>query len=88
MRSKNSKPLSTAEREHLARVKESPCAVCDAPPPTEAHHIQQGQHFATVALCQHCHTGKGGIHGDMTMWRIFKLDEIKALNKTLGRIYG
>lgn len=29
--------LNTREREHLARVKELPCSVCDASGPSEAH---------------------------------------------------
>ena len=27
-------------------------------------------------------------HGDKTLWRIRKMDEIKALNETLRRVYG
>lgn len=27
-----------------------------------------------------------GIHGDKTMWRIHKMDELKALNETLRRV--
>jgi hypothetical protein len=88
MRSKNSKSHTRGESAHMAAVKESPCSVCDAPAPCEAHHISQGQHFTTVALCKACHTGPMGIHGDKTLWRIYKLDELKALNITLGRIYG
>jgi hypothetical protein len=86
MRSKNSARITAAESEHMARVKSSPCAVCDAPPPSSAHHINQGQHFTVVALCWHCHQGPQGWHGDKTLWRIRKMDELDALNITLGRL--
>jgi hypothetical protein len=36
----NSKP-SSAERKHLARVKEFDCIVCGAPSPSDAHHLDQ-----------------------------------------------
>jgi hypothetical protein len=88
MRTKNAKAITKAEREHMARVKESGCAVCDAGPYVEAHHIEQGQHFTVIGLCPDCHRGPMGIHGDKTLWRIHKMDEIKALNETLRRVYG
>lgn len=83
MRSKNSAPLTRAERAHLARVKELSCVICNAPPPSEAHHIEQGAHFAVIALCPDCHRGPIGWHGDKTLWHIRKMDELKALNETL-----
>lgn len=88
MRSKNSKAISRTESQHMARVKESGCAVCGAGGYVEAHHLQQGCHFTVVGLCPECHRGPMGIHGDKTMWRIHKVNEIEALNETLRRIYG
>lgn len=89
MRTKNARTITKAEREHLARVKEQDCSVCDRPGPSEAHHINQGQHFTTVALCVDCHRGsENGWHGRKTMWRVMKLDELGALNITLRRVYG
>lgn len=89
MRTKNAKPIRSDEREHLGRVKALPCSVCDAPGPSEAHHIKQGQHFTAVALCPDCHRGsENGWHGRKTMWRITKMDELKALNVTIWRCYG
>lgn len=87
MRSKNSKPLTKAEAAHLEAVKSLPCSVCDAPPPSDAHHIVQGQHFITVALCKDCHQGGfNGIHGQRRMWLVMKVDELGALNITLRRL--
>ena len=88
MRSKNSKPITIAERNHLLRVKLLPCSVCDAGAPSEAHHIKQGQHFTTVALCQDCHTKRSsnGWHGARIMWKLRKMDELDALAVTIERL--
>jgi len=87
MRSKNSTPLTQAERQHLERVKSLPCSICDAPPPSDAHHIVQGQHYTTIAACKDCHQGShNGIHGQRRTWIVRKLDEVSALNITLKRL--
>lgn len=88
MRSKNSKSLTNGESAHVGKVKESGCAVCGSGGFVEAHHIKQGAHFTTVGLCPDCHRGPLGIHGDKTLWRIHKMDELDALNETLRRVYG
>jgi hypothetical protein len=82
----SSRAFRNDERDHLGRVKELPCSVCDADPPSAAHHIKQGQHYTCVALCYECHQGKQGIHGDRTLWRIRKMDELDALAVTLERL--
>lgn len=87
MRTKNAKAFTAADRAHLQAVKRLSCSVCDAPPPSDAHHINQGQHFTTVALCKDCHQGSvNGWHGQKVMWRIHKMDELAALNVTLQRL--
>ena len=87
MQSKNSKPLTARERAHLLAVKSLPCSVCSAEPPSDAHHIKQGRHFCAVALCKDCHQDPTmGWHGSRAAWRIAKLDELDALNVTLGRL--
>jgi hypothetical protein len=87
MRTKNAKAITGREHEHLGRVKELPCSVCDAPGPSDAHHIVQGLHFVAVALCKDCHQGSvNGWHGKKRMWTLTKLDEVKALNITLKRL--
>ncbi len=89
MRTKNAKAITATERMHLQAVKSLPCSVCAAPPPSDAHHINQGQHFTVVALCKDCHQGsENGWHGRKTMWRVMKMDELAALNETLRRVYG
>lgn len=86
MRTKNARRITPAESLHMQRVKESGCALCDAGPYVEAHHIEQGRHFTTVGLCTDCHRGPMGLHGDKRLWRIHKMTEIDALNETLRRL--
>lgn len=82
----NNQPTK-AEREHLAKVKSLQCSVCDAPGPSEAHHIHQGQQYTCVALCESCHRGAlMGLHGQRRMWAIKKMDELSALNITVKRL--
>jgi hypothetical protein len=79
--------LNAAERKHLQRVKSLPCSVCNAPPPSAAHHINQGQQYTTVALCYDCHQGSFmGWHGQKRAWAIRKMDELDALNVTIQRL--
>lgn len=87
MRTKNAARINPAESAHLEAVKLLPCSVCNEPGPSAAHHIVQGQHFTTVALCTDCHQGsENGWHGRKTMWRVMKMDELAALNVTLARL--
>ena len=86
MRSKNSKAHTAAESAHLAAVKALPCSLCDANPPSAAHHVNQGQHFTAIALCYECHQGRDGWHGTKVLWRIRKWDEWDALNVTIERL--
>lgn len=79
--------LTAKERIHLGRVKEQPCSVCDAPGPSEAHHIEQGLQYTAVALCPECHRGPVmGLHGQRRMWAIKKMTELDALNVTIQRL--
>ena len=87
MQSKNKKSLSSAERDHIEKVKNLPCSVCDRPGISEAHHIKQDQPYLCVALCQDCHTGShNGIHGRQSIWKVMRMDEYDALAVTLRRI--
>lgn len=80
--------LKEKERKHLERVKQLPCSVCDAPGPSEAHHIEQGRQYTCVALCEDCHRGSLlGLHGQRRAWKVRKMTELDALNVTLGRLF-
>lgn len=85
--SKNKPAMTRAEREHVERVKELPCSVCDAAGPSEAHHIKQSSHWTVIALCDSCHRNELlGWHGQKRMWQIKKMDEIGALSITVMRL--
>lgn len=81
----NSRP-SKSESEHMGRVKDLPCSVCDMPGPSQAHHIRQGLHHTTIALCWACHQGPSGWHGSKALWRARKMDELRALDVTIRRL--
>lgn len=91
MQSKNKPAPTRAEAEHIERIKLMPCCVCGCgggfSSPSEAHEIEQGLWFTSIPLCADCHRGEhNGIHGRRAIWKVKKLDELKALNLTLGRL--
>lgn len=82
----NTRPTA-AERRHMARIKAMPCAVCDAPPPSEAHHITQRTAFSAIPLCPECHRGDVlGLHGQRRAWAVRKMTEDDALYRTVERL--
>lgn len=88
MRTKNAKAITSAESKHLARVKEMNCSVCGTSGPSDAHHIEQGQHFTVIPLCRDCHQGFfNGLHGQRRIWKVLKKTELSCLNDTI-RLLG
>lgn len=87
MQSKNKAKPTVAEAEHIERIKEMDCVVCDAAGPTECHEIEQGQWFTSLPLCPDCHRGPhNGIHGRKAIWNVKKLDELSALNLVIKQL--
>lgn len=87
MQSKNKKGPTVDQRRHIERVKYLPCSVCDDEGPCDAHEVNQGQWFTSIALCKSCHQGPLlGWHGERRMWAIKKLDEWGALDITIQRL--
>lgn len=79
--------LTARERDHIQRVKELPCSICDTPGPSDAHHIEQRSQFTVVALCKDCHQGShNGIHGRRSIWKVKHMTELDALDVTLRRL--
>lgn len=81
-----------AERHHLERIASLPCSLCGSTP-VHVHHIREGQGMAqrasnwlTIPLCQSCHQGPKGVHGDKTMLRIMKMNEMDMLADTLEKL--
>jgi hypothetical protein len=89
--------MSAKGHRHVGRVKSLPCVLCkhlgfDAWPPSDAHHIREGQGAAqraddmlTAALCKEHHQGASGVHGLGTkgFYARYKLDELDLLALTL-----
>ena len=87
MQSKNKKAPTQAERQHIERIKEMPCVVCDQPGPSECHELRQGEWFTSLPLCADCHRGSfNGIHGQKRIWNTLKMDELSALNKVISKL--
>jgi hypothetical protein len=79
--------LSAREREHLGRIKEMPCGVCDAPGPSDAHHIEQHKQYLCIPLCKDCHQNNfNGIHGQARIWKVLKKTELSVLNETIYKL--
>lgn len=91
------KAHTRAEQRHLDRVAALGCVLCDALGQgyrqAEVHHIREGQgmsqrasHFLTIPVCPACHRGPNGIHGDRTLLRLAKVDELDLLALTIQRL--
>jgi hypothetical protein len=80
-------------REYIGLVKSMPCSVCGADGPSDAHHPRTGAgmgqrnpDWTAISLCKNCHQGDRGIHGDRSMWKVFKIDEMGALARTIENV--
>ena len=79
--------MTSLEREWVHNVKLGPCSCCDEEGVCDAHEIEQGAYFTSVALCRECHTGSIGWHGTKAIFKIKKLDELSCLNKTVEQTF-
>lgn len=88
MRSKNKPAQTRQEAAHAALIADMACVICDAPPPSQVHEIEQGMWMLSLPLCEDCHTGSfNGLHGQRRMWAVKKMTEHSALNETYRRIF-
>lgn len=87
MQTKNKRAPTVSEKRHIERVARLPCSVCNAPPPSEVHEIQQGAWYTSVALCVDCHRSPLlGLHGQRRAWHVRKMTELQALGVTVARV--
>jgi hypothetical protein len=90
------KRATAAEHRHMDRVANLGCILCrrlgvPQTGKTDLHHVREEQgagqrapNWLVVPLCHDgCHQGSKGIHGDKTMLRIAKADEMDLLAWTL-----
>lgn len=62
---------------YMGKVKQLPCAVCLAPPPSDAHHVchdrfgtRKASDFDVIPLCKRHHQdGPDAIHNGKKTWR-------------------
>lgn len=87
---------SAADRRHMGRVAQLPCAICGAHG-VQVHHMREGgaagagqraSNWLTIPLCPDCHTGPRGVHGDKSALRLRNVSEHALLGETLERLYG
>lgn len=91
--------MSTAkEKRHMARIAEMGCVLCERlgmaqSGRTYVHHIREGQGksqrasaFLTIPLCYDCHQGREGIHGDRSLLRVAKCEELDLLADVIERM--
>lgn len=86
-----------SKRDYMGRVARVPCVLCEVlgfhGVSAEVHHVRSGQgasqrasDYLTVALCPECHRGPMGLHGDRTLMRMAKLEELDLLALTIERV--
>jgi hypothetical protein len=89
--------MTRAEKAYLDRVASLGCILCaeygQPGIPAEIHHLRTGQgmgqrasSWLCVPLCAQCHRGSRGIHGDRSLLRFAKLEEMDLLAKTIERL--
>jgi hypothetical protein len=86
MKTRNARKFDRFESEHLSLVKLVACVTCNAQPPGEAHHMEQGRHWTCIAWCVECHRGSQGWHGTKVRQLSAKQTELDCLNETLRRV--
>ena len=87
--------MRNAEKQHLDRLAQLPCALCGASG-VHIHHLLEGRvknrksgHWTSIPLCPDCHTGsRNGIHGQRVMWNVQKKTELELLGETLEKLYA
>lgn len=88
-----SRQATSAEKKHMGKVSALSCACCGQPGPSTVHHVREGQGMAqraanwlTIPLCPSCHQGPQGLHGDKTLMRVYKVDELGMLATTISKL--
>lgn len=87
--------MSAKAKRHKDKVAGLGCVLCamlgqPQETRTHVHHMRTGQgmaqrasDFLAIALCADCHQGPQGLHGDRTLLKIARTDEIGLLAATI-----
>ena len=77
---------------HMGRVKQLPCIVCAAPPPSEAHHCtgdgMARDDMKTIPLCYACHRGPRGYHAAKRTWEANNGKDYDLVPRVMFLLYG
>jgi hypothetical protein len=84
--SKNKPRMTLAQAEYTQVVASLSCAVCSEPGPSEVHEPEQGLWYASIPLCRDCHRGPDGWHGTRLRWTLRRINELQAINNTVGSV--
>ena len=90
--------MKACEGAYLSAVAALDCVLCALlgrpDVPGQIHHIREGQgaaqraqNWLTVCLCERCHLGPHGIHGDRQLLHSAKVDEMDLLAITVERVW-
>ena len=85
--------MKTKEKAFIFEVKSLPCVICNAPPPSDFHHIcdtgRRLGHDDGLSLCYTCHRGDNGFSGkNRSAWDKSLKNQIelcKLVYKKLGK---
>lgn len=88
--------MTKSEKVYMDKVARQSCALCyllgTDSQGVQLHHVREGQgkgqraqNWLVIPLCPSCHTGKNGIHGDKSLLKIAKVDEMDLLSITIQR---
>ncbi|GAA5786121.1 hypothetical protein [Chitiniphilus shinanonensis] len=93
------RPAKRDTTDHRNRVAALGCILCDLlgmpqTSKTDVHHIRHGQgaaqrasDYLTIPLCHdQCHQGPHGVHGDRSLLRLAKVEELDLLALTNQRL--
>jgi hypothetical protein len=88
-----------AEAAYLGKVARLGCVCCNllgfdvADVQPEIHHVREGQgmaqracHWLVIGLCPTHHRGPQGLHGDKSVMRQLKCDEMDLLSWVISRL--
>lgn len=90
--------MNRSAKTHLDRIASQGCALClrlgFGPTQAMIHHPRTGQgtaqrasHFLAIPLCESCHQGPEGVHGDKSLLRVANCTELDLLADVIERLY-
>ena len=81
------KQATKAEREHMGRVADLGCLICQQP--ANVHHIRTERiksHFLTIPLCREHHQGDFSIHNGKREFENIYGSELHLLAQTIEKL--